>query len=96
METLKELLKPQLIWFVVGLIFLLLEFSIPGLITLFFGIGAWIVAVICLFLDISINAQLFIFISSSVLLLVFLRKWFKTLFIGRYESNDEEIEELDE
>ena len=96
METLKELLKPQLIWFIVGFIFLLLEFAIPGLITLFFGIGAWIVALICLFLDISINTQLFIFIISSILLLVFLRKWFQKMFMGRLESGQEEIEELDE
>ena len=93
--TIEEWLKPQLIWFIVGLIFLLLEFAIPGLITSFFGIGAWIVATLCLFLDISLNTQLLIFLSSSVLLLVSLRKWFKTLVAGRDAPSQFEAESLD-
>ena len=93
--TIEEWLKPQLIWFIVGLIFLLLEFAIPGLITSFFGIGAWIVATLCLFLDISLNTQLLIFLFSSVLLLVSLRKWFKTLFAGRDAPSQFEAESLD-
>lgn len=95
MDNLEEWLKPQLIWFIVGLIFLLLEFAIPGLITSFFGIGAWIVATLCLFLDISLNTQLLIFLFSSVLLLVSLRKWFKTLFAGRDAPSQFEAESLD-
>ena len=35
MGNMKELLKPYLVWFIVGFIFLLLEFVIPGLITVF-------------------------------------------------------------
>lgn len=96
MDTLNEWLKPQLIWFIVGFVMLLLEFAIPGVITIFFGIGAWIVAILCLFLDISLNTQLFIFIISSVLLLIFLRKWFKALFLGRSSTSEFEVEELDE
>lgn len=96
MDTLNQWLKPQLIWFVVGFILLILEFAIPGVITIFFGIGAWIVAFLCLFLDISLNTQLFIFIISSVLLLIFLRKWFKALFLGQSMTSESEIEELEE
>ncbi len=94
-DNIKEWLKPQLIWFIVGLCFLLLEFAIPGLITVFFGIGAWIVATLCLFMDISLNTQLFIFVVSSVLLLVSLRKWFKELFAGRDAPSQFEAESLD-
>ena len=94
-DDIRKWLKPQLIWFIVGLIFLLLEFAMPGLITVFFGIGAWIVATLCLFSDISLNTQLFIFIFSSVLLLVSLRKWFKTLFTGRDAPSQFEAESLD-
>ena len=95
MDNMKEWLKPQLIWFIVGLIFLLLEFAIPGLITVFFGIGAWIVAILCLLLDISLNTQLFIFIFSSVLLLVVLRKWLKTFSAGRDAPSQFEAETLE-
>ena len=79
-------LKPEFIWFVIGFVFLILEFANPGFITFFFGIGAWIVAVICLITDISINTQLVIFIISSVILIVSLRKWLRNIFIGRVSS----------
>ena len=94
-DNMKEWLKPQLIWFSVGLIFLVLEFAIPGLITVFFGIGAWIVAILCLLLDISLNTQLFIFIVSSVVLLVALRKWLKTFSAGRDAPSQFEAETLE-
>lgn len=74
MTELKEWLEPQLVWFVVGLVLLLLEFASPGVIILFFGVGAWLVALICLFVDISINLQLVIFIVSSLTLLIVFRK----------------------
>ncbi|MFQ5710079.1 MAG: NfeD family protein, partial [bacterium] len=91
-----EWLKPQIVWFVVGFIMILLEFAIPGIITVFFGLGAWLVALLCLFLDLSVNLQLLIFLVSSVSLLVFLRKWFKSLFLGHYATSAEEIENLEE
>ncbi len=94
MDTIHEWLKPQVIWFVVGLVLLLLEFAIPGLIIVFFGIGAWIVAAICLFTDISLNTQLLIFIASSVVLLVALRRWAKTAFVGRVALSHK-VEELE-
>jgi len=78
--------SPEVIWFVVGLVLILLEFAIPGLITVFFGIGAWIVALICLFVPLPLNTQLFIFIILSILSLVFLRKWFRKLFVRRLET----------
>ena len=80
METLKEWMTAPVIWFATGFVLLLLEFVSPGIIIIFFGIGAWIVAVLLLFLDLSINLQLIIFIISSILLLVSLRKWFRGLF----------------
>ncbi len=68
MESLDILLKPQFIWFLVGLILLLLEFINPGIVIIFFGIGAWIIAFVCLFIDISINLQLSLFLIISILI----------------------------
>ena len=67
MDWIKDLLKPELIWFLVGLVLLIMEFALPGLIIGFFGAGAWIVAIICLVTNININTQLIIFIISSIL-----------------------------
>lgn len=94
MDSLKEFLKPELIWFLVGLALLLMEFAIPGLIVFFFGVGAWIVAVVCLFTEISLNWQLGIFIGSSVLSLVLLRSWVKGIFLGHVTSKQDLTEEL--
>ena len=97
MENFKELLKPELIWFIAGFIMLLAEFAMPGLIIFFFGVGAWLVALICLFTDISINFQLTLFLIASILLLVSLRKWLKNIFVGhtgQKERTDELLQEF--
>ena len=97
MENLKEWLKPELIWFIAGLVMFLSEFAMPGLIIFFFGVGAWLVALICLFTDISINIQLTLFLIASILLLVSLRKWLKNIFVGltgQKESVDELLQEF--
>ncbi len=85
-STVSLFMRPALIWFIIGFIMLILEFANPGFITFFFGIGAWVVAVLCLFAGISLNVQLTIFIVSSLLLLVSLRKWVRTTFIGYVTS----------
>ena len=96
MDWLKEFLKPELIWFLIGLLLLLAEFAIPGLIVLFFGIGAWIVAGVCLLTDISLNVELGIFIGSSVLCLVCLRSWLKGIFMGHVKGKQDLTEDLQE
>ena len=72
MET---FLSAAVIWIIIGFVFFLLEFVLPGLILFFFAVGAWIVAILCLFLDFSINQQLIIFLISSIVSILLLRKW---------------------
>lgn len=96
MDTIIEWLNPPVVWFIVGFILIILEFGIPGLITLFFGIGAWIVAILTLFIDMSINVQLLIFISISIISLIFLRKHFKKLFQDKLGKDKFGLSELDE
>lgn len=96
MELLGKWLNPPLIWFVIGLVLIILEFANPGVVLIFFGIGAWIVAFISLLLGISVNVQLAIFLISSVLLLVFLRKWLKTMFRGESDITQEKEEIMDQ
>jgi len=75
------------VWFVLGFVLFLLEFVVPGLVLFFFGIGAWVVACLCLAFDLSINYQLIIFIASSGLNLLLFRKWIKTkLGIGKHST----------
>ena len=95
-DAIKEYLRPEVIWFLVGLALLILEFAMPGLIIFFFGVGACIVAVVCLVTEISINVQLIIFIGASVLSLLLLRKWLKGVFLGHTVSKQNLKENLEE
>lgn len=96
MEWVKELLRPELIWFLIGLLLLICEFALPGLIIFFFGVGAWIVAMVCLVVDISINTQLIVFIVCSVLSLLILRRWIKGVFLGHTGPKQDLKQNVDE
>ena len=88
--------KPELIWFLVGLGLLLLELVLPGLVVIFFGIGAWITALACLIfpLEGQLAIQLLIFLVSSILGLVLLRKTLKKRF---FDKKDQElVDQLEE
>ena len=66
--------EPAMVWFIIGLACVLAEFALPGLIIIFFGIGAWCSALLLLAFDFSGFFQILIFILCSILSLVFLRK----------------------
>jgi len=90
MDGLSEWLKPEIIWFLIGLVLLVLEFSAPGLIIAFFGVGAWVVALIALLFDISLTTQLLIFLITSILMLTFLRKSLRKVFkLDSFELQNE-------
>jgi membrane protein implicated in regulation of membrane protease activity len=79
------------IWFIVGFVFFLLEFVVPGLILFFFAVGAWTVAVLTLFFDFSINIQLLIFLGSSILSIILFRRWVKKII--SHQKNPTELED---
>ena len=63
------------IWFGAGLAMALLEFALPGLVAVFFGIGAWVVTSLVYFnLIESLDSQMLVFGSVSLAMLFFLRK----------------------
>lgn len=86
------LYNAAVIWFIAGFIFFLLEFAIPGLILFFFAVGAWIVAILCLFIDLSINSQLTIFLVTSVVTILLFRNWAKRIIFTRSPSTELEDE----
>ncbi|MEO6838701.1 MAG: NfeD family protein [Ginsengibacter sp.] len=85
MET---FLSAAVIWIIIGFVFFLLEFVLPGLILFFFAVGAWIVAILCLFIDLSINQQLIIFLISSVVSILLLRKWLSKILWKKKHSSE--------
>jgi inner membrane protein len=66
--------RPELFWFLIGLVMFLLELVIPGFFIFFFGLGAWVTALVCLIGEPGTNLQIIIFALTSVLSLVALRR----------------------
>lgn len=91
MSIIEIFLKPEVIWFIIGLVLLILEFILPGVVIIFFGIGAWVTTIFILIFGISLNYQLVVFISTSLLSLALLRKFIKTLIYNRKGSDLESI-----
>lgn len=86
------LLQSEVIWFLIGLGLILLELVVPGLVLVFFGVGAWITALACLLFGVDINTQLLIFLISSVSTLALLRKALKKRYMDR-KSPDGDLED---
>lgn len=86
------ILQSEVIWFLIGLGLILLELVVPGLVLVFFGVGAWITALACLFFGVDLNTQLLIFLVSSVASLALLRKALKKRYMDR-KSPDGELED---
>lgn len=92
MEILSD---PAVVWFLVGLGLLLLELILPGLVILFFGVGAWVTALVCAITDINLNIQILIFLLASLLGLVLLRKYLKNRFFSKKdEEAQDQLEEF--
>jgi len=68
--------EPAMVWFLIGLVLIISEFAAPGLITIFFGLGAWAVALALLASDMRFFFQIVIFLVVSIASLVVLRKRF--------------------
>jgi membrane protein implicated in regulation of membrane protease activity len=96
MDAWREWLRPELVWFFVGLFLLFAEMVVPGLVIAFFAFGAWVVAAVQLFYPLSVNQQLALFIMASVLSLVLARSWLKNLFTGHVSSRSDGSVDLGE
>ena len=82
------------IWFIIGFVFFIFEFALPGLILFFFALGAWITAVLDLFIDLSFNAQIAVFLGASILTILLFRKWVKKLVWSKKHTSEIEDEFL--
>ncbi len=84
--------QAEVVWFLIGLALILVELAVPGLVLIFFGVGAWVTALVCLMFNIELNTQLFIFLGSSLLSLALLRKTLRKRYMDR-KSPDADLED---
>ena len=81
-------IQPYMIWIILGVVFVILEFMLPGMIIIFFGIGAILTGIITTFmLQDNYVAQMIIFLILSVLSLILLRKYMKNVLVGDTADN---------
>ena len=88
--------RPELLWFLIGLVLFLLELVVPGFVIFFFGVGAWVTALVCLLISPvtdMINLQIIIFAVTSVLSLLALRKIIQKKFFYSKANNSEAVED---
>lgn len=77
------ILSPSLIWFLIGVAFLIAEIALSGFILIFFTAGCWIVALVTWLFDFELTIQILVFILSSLTLLFTLRKYSLKIFKGK-------------
>jgi len=91
--TTSILSRPELLWFLIGLVLFLLELVVPGFVIFFFGFGAWVTALVCLVFHPSVNLQIIIFAVTSVLSLLALRKMIQNKFFYSRGNISESVED---
>lgn len=81
--------EPYVLWFVAGLVLVLLEFAAPGIVIIFFGLGAWVASLTAwLAWTPTLASQLGVFALASIALLLGLRRSCRSWFAGLSESGD--------
>jgi membrane protein implicated in regulation of membrane protease activity len=85
--------RPELFWFILGLGLFLLELVMPGFIIFFFGLGAWVTALICLIFHPGINWQIIIFAITSIISLAGLRRIIQKKFLFSKRTSDDDVDD---
>jgi membrane protein implicated in regulation of membrane protease activity len=85
--------RPEVIWFIIGLVLFLMELVIPGFVIFFFGVGAWLTALLCLIADPGINLQVIVFAVASILSLLAFRKMIQKKFFYTREDRSDAVED---
>jgi len=70
------------IWLGIGVLLILSEFILPGVLICFFGAGAVLVSILCAFKPLSLIWQLLLFAVSGCVLLFCCRKFIPGVFKG--------------
>lgn len=78
---------PETFWIALGLLLIILEFIVPGLVVLFFGLGALVTGAACYLFDIDQTSQIFLFSVFSLATLFVCRR-----FLLPQQDTEEKIE----
>jgi inner membrane protein len=88
---------PASLWFLLGVLLILSEFAFPGIIAIFFGAAAIVVAIILILgFEPSFNLQILLFAALGVILLLLTRNRLKTWFQGSSSAGQHGVQMLPE
>ncbi len=76
-----------IVWFLIGVVFIVAELVLPGFIIIFFGVGCWIAALSFWIFKVNMTTQIIVFIVSSLVLLFALRRYSMKTFTGASEND---------
>jgi membrane protein implicated in regulation of membrane protease activity len=82
--------KPEIIWLIAGILLLLLEFAIPGVLVIFFGFGALVTALLTYLTGMCAWMQFISFVIFSMLFVFLLRNKFLSMLSGNKDVDPEE------
>lgn len=74
----------MLLWFIVGIVFSVIEILTFGLISIWFALGAFLTM---LFYEFSLENQFYIFVAASLLFLILIRK----LALKHFKGNSKDL-----
>jgi inner membrane protein len=81
--------EPYVLWFLAGLVLVLLEFAAPGVIIVFIGLGAWAASLTTwLGWTTTMASQFTVFAIASLVFLIGLRNLCKGWFMGLSTNGD--------
>jgi inner membrane protein len=81
-----------LFWFVLGVLLFIIEMVVPGFVLMFFGIGAWITAILTwVGLIRSFPWQVVVFIASSLITLFLFRSRLSNYFKGKASDSEDSL-----
>ena len=88
-DSLVSVLKnPVAIWFVLAVFFIMLDFTTPTLVTMFFGMGALVAMVLVWVIPgAPVWLQGLVFLVSSIVAMVLLRKKMARIFTGKTSNS---------
>ncbi|NGX16344.1 NfeD family protein [Wenzhouxiangella sp. XN24] len=87
--------SPAAVWTLLGVLLILAEFALPGVILVFFGIAALLIGIALWFgVGMTLNTQILVFGLLAVGLLLVARKRVKSWFLGKSELASDGIEVL--
>ena len=88
-------LSPELVWLFAGIFLIFTEFFIPGVVIVFFGVGALLTSFAILLSDaltfhLSLPMQMWIFLVSSIGFMMLMRNKLMATFLGKAMDDGEQ------